>query len=114
MKDLESEIKIVEEKTKNNTGKTLYLALAYSSQKDIFNAVKKSASECQVVENLLIPVKVDLIIRTSGRQRLSNFLLWQGAYSELYFAEGLWPEFSKQDFDNAIAFFEKTKRNLGK
>jgi len=114
LKDLEKEIKLVEEKTKDNSNKTLYLALAYSSQKEIFDAAKKSNTEEDILVNLDIPVSIDLIIRTSGRQRLSNFLLWQGAYSEFYFADHMWPEFTKEDFEKAVAFFENTKRNLGK
>ena len=56
----------------------------------------------------------DLLIRTGGDKRISNFLLWQLAYTELYFIETLWPEFQKQDFQNSVNFFHSQKRNFGK
>jgi len=112
--------------TKKNTGLTLILAINYSGKWDIINATKK------ILEN---KVKVDLanfnekyfekhlstsnipepelIIRTSGEQRISNFYLWQSAYSELYFTNILWPDFSKKELNNAIFEFKKRNRRFG-
>ena len=112
--------------TKKNTGLTLILAINYSGKWDIINATKK------ILEN---KIKVDLanfnekyfekhlstsnipepelIIRTSGEQRISNFYLWQSAYSELYFTNILWPDFSKKELNNAIFEFKKRNRRFG-
>jgi len=114
LKEFENEIKYLEEKTKDYSKKTLYIALAYSARKELFKAIKESDLEEDVLKKLQVPFEADLIVRTSGRQRLSNFLLWQSAYSELYFVKSLWPEFSKQEFEDAVVFFEETQRNLGK
>ena len=124
-KKLEDVIK----KTSENNGLSLVLALSYSSRWEILNAVKNIASEVnrgkidlnQVNENFfsnfLCTKKIpdpELLIRTSGEQRISNFLLWQIAYSELYFTNKLWPDFKKEDFYAAILDFQSRERRFGK
>jgi undecaprenyl diphosphate synthase len=105
------------------------LALSYSSKWEIIHAIKNIAAKVSKKE--LNPGEIDeklfssylcthtipdpeLLIRTSGEQRISNFLLWQIAYSELYFTEKLWPEFRKDDFLNAIIDFQSRERRFGK
>ena len=117
------------EKTKDNTRTTLHLALSYSSRSEITTMVqdiahKVSSGEIdthEVTEELIsdhlttknIP-DPDLLIRTSGEQRISNFLLWQIAYSELYFSPKLWPDFSKEDLFEAIVNYQSRERRFGK
>lgn len=119
-KELENAI----EKTKENTGLTLVLALSYSSKWEITNAVKKiieagvSAQEINqeklshYLQTRDIP-DPELLIRTSGEHRVSNFLLWQIAYAELYFTDKLWPDFSKEDLFDAILDYQKRERRFG-
>jgi len=114
--------------TSGNTGLTLVLALSYSSRWEIVEAVKNIAAE--VRDGKLSPDKIDansfgsyltthdipepeLLIRTSGEYRISNFLLWQIAYAELYFTPVLWPDFSKEDFYTAIIDFQHRERRFG-
>lgn len=114
--------------TKHNTGLQFNIALNYGGRNEIINAVKKIASmtlsgeigESDIDEELLSNYLYtsgdkdpDLIIRTSGEKRISNFLLWQGAYSELYFSEVLWPDFKKENFIEAINEYEKRDRRFG-
>lgn len=115
--------------TKNNDRTTLTLALSYSSRWELCQAVKNIAQ--QVKEGSIDPAKIDeeiinkhltthnipdpeLLIRTSGEQRISNFLLWQIAYSELYFCEKFWPDFGKEDFYQAIVNYQNRERRFGK
>ncbi len=115
--------------TRNNTRLNVYVALSYSSQWEIVNAVKNIAQ--QVKHNELDPEEIDksvfqkflqtngtpdpdLLIRTSGELRLSNFLLWQIAYSELYFTPVLWPDFRKKHFYQAILDYQRRERRFGK
>ena len=115
--------KEIVEKTKNNKGIHFILAFNYGSQAEIINAVnniikdKLLVIDKEIMESYLftkgIP-DVDLLIRTSNELRVSNFLLWQISYSELYFSKKLWPDFTKSDFDKAIKDFLKRERRYGK
>jgi undecaprenyl diphosphate synthase len=110
--------------TSENTGMTLCLALNYGGRQEIIDAVTRAISEKVPLdkidekrfENLLytagIP-DVDLLIRTAGEQRISNFLLWQSAYAEFYFTPVLWPEFSPKEMDKAITAYHERNRRFG-
>lgn len=116
------------DKTAGNTRMSLVLALSYSSKWEIINAVKNIV---QLVQKGQLEIKdinqdmfgkylttdaipdPELLIRTSGEYRISNFLLWQIAYSELFFTSKLWPDFRKEDFYEAIAAFQKRERRFG-
>jgi undecaprenyl diphosphate synthase len=117
------------EETKNNTGLNLIMALSYSSRWEIINAVKNIARE--VKENNLDPDDItdqvfqqhlctaafpdpELMIRTSGEYRISNFLLYQLAYSELYFTNTLWPDFRKENLYEALLDYQMRERRFGK
>ncbi|MBN2239335.1 MAG: di-trans,poly-cis-decaprenylcistransferase [Dehalococcoidales bacterium] len=112
------------ERTKNNTGMVLNIAFNYGGRAEIVDAVQRIVNDRipadQVTEELLesylytagIP-NVDLVIRTSDERRLSNFLLWQTSYSEIYFSEVLWPDFDKEDIDKALEFYNQRKRRFG-
>lgn len=117
------------ENTKNNTRTTLVLALSYSSRWEITNAVKQIAEQIEnkklraseITEDIInanlntadMP-EPELMIRTSGEHRISNFLLWQLAYSELYFTDKLWPDFRKNDLYEAIVDYQNRERRFGK
>ncbi len=117
-------IKDFEDLTRENTGLIVSSALSYGSRAEIVAAVKniinKGMSAEEMDENILsdnlytkgIP-DPDLIIRTSGEMRLSNFLLWQSAYAEFYFADTLWPDFGKEEFRKAIEAFKSRERRFG-
>lgn len=113
------------EKTKNNSGMTVSIALNYGGRDEIKRAIKKIIQEKikpenitdKVINNHLDTASMpypDLLIRTSGEQRLSGFLLWQAAYAELYFSEIYWPDFHERDLDEAIAEFNRRQRRFGK
>lgn len=122
---LQEAIKITEESTKNNSSLFLNLAISYGGKWDILNAVKKIIEKGieadKIDENLFegylstagLP-NPDLIIRAGGEMRLSNFVLWQAAYSELYFCPKYWPDFSEQDLDLALQEFDRRSRRFGK
>ena len=124
-KKCQSELKEAIEKTKLGNRTTLILALSYSSRWEIINAIKQivknEVSEKNINEELFsqylttkgVP-NPELLIRTSGEQRISNFLLWQIAYSELYFTDILWPEFRREDLFEAIYEFQQRERRFGK
>jgi undecaprenyl diphosphate synthase len=112
-------------KTKNNTRMTLILALSYSGRWEILNAAKNLITDCinpdaineQVFQQYLTTKSVpdpELLIRTSGEYRISNFLLWQIAYSELYFTDTLWPDFRRIDLEKAILNYQNRERRFGK
>jgi undecaprenyl diphosphate synthase len=116
-------------KTKGNTKITLSFALSYGSREEIVNAIKKISKKVvnkeldleKIDENTInnhlytfnLP-DVDLMIRTSGEQRISNFLLWQMAYAELYFTDILWPDFRQEHFYDAIIEYQNRERRFGK
>ena len=114
----------VEEKSASNNGMTLVLALSYSGRDEILRAVKKllyvgirpeeltEESFSSHLDTAGLPAP-DLIIRTSGEMRISNFLLWQGTYSELYFTDALWPDFTKEEFFLAIQDYQQRERRFG-
>jgi undecaprenyl diphosphate synthase len=113
------------EKTKDNNRMTLILALSYSGRWDILNATKNLITDGidpnvineQVFQQYLTTKSVpepELLIRTSGEYRISNFLLWQIAYSELYFTDTLWPDFRRIDLEKAILDYQNRERRFGK
>lgn len=128
-KSILKELNEVIEKTKSNDRMTLTLALSYGSRDELLNAVKNISDK---VKNNIISIDtidesiinqhlythnlpdVDLLIRTSGEHRISNFLLWQIAYAELYFTDVLWPDFKENDLYEAIISYQKRERRFGK
>ena len=128
-KSAQKELHDVIEKTKDNTHMTLTLALSYGSREELVSAVRNI---CNKVKNNIISIDsiddsiinehlytqnlpdVDLLIRTSGEHRISNFLLWQIAYAELYFTDILWPDFKEQNLYEAIISYQKRERRFGK
>ncbi len=124
-KFLQETIKKVEEITQKNKKFNLNLAVSYGGRWDILQAVKK------IIKDKISPDKIDeklfedylstagspapdLVIRASGEKRMSNFILWQAAYSELYFCPKLWPDFTEQNLDEALAEFDRRQRRFGK
>jgi undecaprenyl diphosphate synthase len=127
--NVQSKLKFAIENTKNNTALNFIIALSYSGRWDIVNAAQKLAEDCK--NNILNPNEIndkvfesylstadipdpELLIRTSGEERISNFLLYQLAYSEFYFTDVLWPDFSKNEFYSAIINYQKRERRFGK
>ena len=122
-KDIIKIIKQIKKKTLKNKKITLNLALNYGSKEEIVNACKeltlKKNKEINInnlekelyTHNLPDP---DVLIRTGGTKRLSNFLLWQIAYTEIFFIDKLWPDFNENDFNKIILRYKKIKRNFGK
>jgi len=125
---LQEKMRKIEDDSKDFTSMTLILAINYGGRDEIVNAIKKISQMSK--DGYVIPEQidddfvganlytsgipdVDLIIRPSGEMRLSNFLIWQSAYSELYFSDILWPDFSKKDFDKAIESYSERCRRFG-
>lgn len=127
--DLVEKINNLQEITKNKKSICLTIALSYGGRDEIVRAIKKIADECKnnnvdidsideemfgkYLDTWPLP-DPDLIIRTSGEERLSNFLIWQAAYSEVYFTEKYWPDFGIDDLKEAIADFQRRERRFGK
>jgi len=121
--DIQTELKNAVEKTKEMKGLILNVALNYGSRQEILRACKnlmekgiKNPTEQDFSDNLYtegLP-DPDLLIRTSGEQRISNFLLWQIAYSEIYITDVLWPDFNEEEFLKAIVEYQKRDRRFGK
>ncbi len=116
---LKKRIEYTKEKTKNNKKLTQILALNYGSRDEITRAVKKLISKNEEItpeniqQNLDISRDVDLLIRTSGEIRISNFLLWQIAYAEMFFTKTLWPDFNTNELEKIINEFKKRERRFG-
>lgn len=126
---VQAQIEHAQTVTKNNTGLTLVIAVNYSGRWDIFQAAQKFSQ--YVIDHNVDPLTLsekdyapflclhdlpepDLLIRTSGEQRLSNFMLWQFAYTEFCFIDAFWPDFDDQTFESAIENFQKRERRFGK
>ena len=108
---------LLEYETKKNKKLNLFVALNYGGKQDIIQAVKKSKNKTSSFETHLFSKdlpEVDLLIRTGGYRRLSNFLLWQTSYAELYFTDVLWPDFSKKNFAKALDWYRGVNRKFGK
>jgi len=118
-RQLQNIIDITIEKTKNNGGLTQILAINYGSRDEIIRTIKKMDSKDFSEENISKALDtrdfpdVDLLIRTGGEKRLSNFLLWQSAYAELFFTDTLWPDFSMYEFRTILGDFKKRTRRFG-
>lgn len=127
-KDIQAELKASEELTAKNTGLHLTVALSYGSRQELIGAITRMATE--IAAGKITPEEVDeytvmahldtaslpdpdLLIRTGGDMRLSNFLLWQCAYTELYFTETLWPDFTAADIQQAIEEYGQRERRFG-
>jgi len=116
---LKRRIELTREKTKNFKRLTQVLALNYGSRDEITRAVKKLVKNNEEItpeniqKNLDISRDVDLLIRTSGEIRVSNFLLWQCAYAEMFFTKTLWPDFTSDELDKIIKEFKKRERRFG-
>jgi tritrans,polycis-undecaprenyl-diphosphate synthase [geranylgeranyl-diphosphate specific] len=115
--------KYVMKNTENYTRSVLNILIAYGSQYEILSSIKKIAKvgvkaipplKDALIKYLMINKPVDLIIRTGGQRRLSNFLLYQAAYSELYFTDTLWPDFSRKEFEKILKWFCSQERKFGR
>jgi undecaprenyl diphosphate synthase len=127
--DVRNYLKVTTEETKHNSGLILTLALNYGGQNEILDAIKKIVYDVQtekLVVDALTPEtfntylstaelpELDLLIRTSGEMRVSNFLLWQMAYAELYITRDLWPDFGKPQFYRALIEYQQRSRRFGR
>jgi undecaprenyl diphosphate synthase len=117
MPELLEQMRWAEDKTGANDRITLFVAFNYGGRAEIVDAARQftGTTEDEFRALLYAPEMhdPDLIIRTSGEQRLSNYLLWQSAYSELHFTEVLWPDFSREDFEAALGEYEVRRRRFG-
>ncbi|AHN71150.1 undecaprenyl diphosphate synthase, putative [Aggregatibacter actinomycetemcomitans HK1651] len=125
---LQEKIKNAEKLTENNTALTLNIAANYGGRWDIVQAAQQLAQKVQTQQLAVTEIdeallqqhlvtqddpEVDLLIRTSGEQRISNFLLWQAAYAEFYFSDVLWPDFNEAEFHQAILSYQQRHRRFG-
>ena len=127
--EIQNKAQKVSQNLSQNTGLKLIIAANYGGRWELFDAAKKFATDC--IKNNLTPEfteesvfseklatanhpEVDLLIRTSGEQRLSNFLLWNIAYAEFFFSDVLWPDFKPEDIDKAVEAFNHRERRYGK
>lgn len=119
----------LEKSTAGNQSMTLYVALSYGSRQEILHAVRQTAERIKTGDMLLKDIDEssfsamlytadapdpDMVIRTSGEQRISNYLLWQIAYAELFFTKTLWPDFTKKELEEIVVNFNKRERRYGK
>lgn len=126
---IQEKMNIVEKQSKDNDGLTLCVALSYGSRQEIINTTKKIAKLVKdndlsvedinqdLISSMLYTSGIpdpDILIRTSGEQRISNYLLWQLAYTELFFTDTLWPDFNKDELDDIIKNFNNRERRYGK
>ncbi len=127
--DIQNQINLAKKKTTHCTGLKVTFALSYGSRQEIVSAMQSIATDIStgllqkndITEELISSRMMtthspdpDLIIRTSGESRLSNFLMWQSAYSELYFTNTLWPDFKENDFNKALSDFKNRDRRFGR
>ena len=127
--DIQEGVSLLESQTADNNHLTLVIAMSYGSRQEIVDATKAISQKILNDQMTIDDINVDsfrqylylpelpdpdLIIRTSGEKRFSNFLLFQSAYSELYFTDTLWPDFDESEFEEAIADFSNRKRRYGK
>ena len=120
--ELRKEVEKIEVETASKDGNVLNAAISYGGKTEIVNAVNQilAAEESVTEENISRHLYTkdqpnpELVIRTGGQHRLSNFLLWQTDYSEIYFTDTLWPDFTPAELDKALAFYTQVKRNFGK
>ncbi|MFH1174963.1 MAG: polyprenyl diphosphate synthase [archaeon] len=123
---LQEKMRNVETTTEQNAGMQVNICFAYGGREEITDAVKAIAEKIRagtlspddvgeelIKQHLQLPREPDLIIRTGGERRTSNFLMWQSSYAELYFTDALWPEFEKEQFLAALEDFEQRKRRFG-
>jgi len=126
--DLVDKIEAAEARTGDNTGLRLFVAVAYGGRWDIVEAARRLAQqaaagrlEASAIDEATVAAELqlagvpdaDLLIRTGGEQRISNFLLWNLAYAELWFCDTLWPDFGEEQFDAALAYFARRQRRYG-
>lgn len=119
---LQERIRWSEESTRHNTGLTLFVAMNYGARNEIVSAARRfldqhgddgTEEDFAAIIGESGPRDPELLIRTSGEQRLSNFLLWQCAYAELYFSQRLWPDFTPEDLDAALVHYAGCQRRFG-
>lgn len=120
--DLKEQCEKLEKQTRENDNFTINFAIAYGGRQELINAIKKIIEKGieskdideEIIKNYLyMSDEPDMIIRTGGEKRTSNFLPWQGVYSEWFFLDKMWPEFEKEDLFNCIEEFKNRKRNFG-
>jgi len=117
---IKNALKIAVNKTRKNNKLIINLAINYGSKAEIIDAIKKinynskKITQENIEKNLYLDLPFpDILVRTGGQKRLSNFMLWQLSYAEIFFLDKLWPDFSKKDLKNIINKFHKVKRNFG-